>query len=226
MTDFVPVPLVWIRSIAGVLALAVVGVFFVGRCSAPDPAPLPAKVQAQLDRHRVATAVDTAEVNRLARDRAAAKTREQDAAVVRVELEEAAAVERHRADSLATIAAAAVTSADSSSWAWRSAYEARTFEVTTLRRALDSAKSETAHADVAGEKSDTISAVDLRRAARADSMITTLVDVATHGDQCRIAWVLHCPTRRQVFVGGVLAGAAGALIATGKIKIPIALPRF
>lgn len=225
MSDFVTIPATWVKVGAGAIAVAFIALFMLGRCSAaPDPAPLPPKAQRRLDLHRIATAVDTAEVNRLARDQAAAKARQRAAAVVRQELEDAARVEHRRADSLAAIASAVTKSADSSSWAWMAAYQARTFEVVTLQRALDSAKAETGHSDTAGATGDTIAAVDLRRAVRADSVITTVVDVATHPNQCRVFFdIIKCPTRKQAFVGGVLAGAALAAIATGKIKIPIAL---
>lgn len=211
------------RATLATIGAVIVGTFFLGRCSAPDPPALPPKVQARYDRDVVARAVDSAETARLAREKASERARELAAATVRKRLEDSASVEHRRADSLALVAAQVVESADSSSWAWRIAYQARTHEADDLRRSLDSAKAETKHADVQVEKADTIAAVDLRHAVRADSLVTLLVPLAQHQDQCKIAWVIRCPTRSQALVGGVVIGIAATAVATGKLKLPISI---
>lgn len=211
-------------AIAGVILLLILGTYWLR----PRSTPLPPKAQVQVDRDQIARAVDTAEVNRLAGEQALAKTRELAAGRARKTLEDSAAHEHHRADSLAAIAAQVQTSADSSAQAWRHAYESRTREADELRRSLDSAKAETQHADVQVAKADTTAAVDLRHAVRADSLTHTLIDVASQGDRCKVLWVINCPSRTESAVAGAVVGAATAALGyelvTGKIKVRIPFP--
>lgn len=214
----------FVISIVTVSIVAIAGTCWL----TPAPTPLPPpKVQAAVDRHAIATAVDTAEQHRLEREQLDERKHEAAIAAGRQRREDSAAVARHLADSLAQVASGAAPSApDPAAERWKAAYDARTLEAEQLRAERDSAKLElqSAHRQLA--QADSIAAVNLRHALRADSTVALLVANANDGDHCRIPGtfgLVHCPTRKQAFVGGVALGAAGVLLATGKIKIPIPL---
>src|SRR4051812_27082629 len=65
--DITIMPIAWIKAACFALAVIVVGVFSLGRWSAPAPAVLPAKVQASITRHTITSVVDTVTTNRLQR---------------------------------------------------------------------------------------------------------------------------------------------------------------
>lgn len=210
----------YVTAALAISAGAVLTVIFI---FGPEPAvPLPPKIQAQLERHQVATAVDTATTHRLERDTAAAGRRQRAAAALQATAEARAQAEKTRADSLDLVAAQALTARDSAI-AYHAALDASQRRGDQLEGALAQSGRQLFAAGERQAQTDSIADVWKAHAFRADSLVTTLVDVATHPAQCRIAWVLKCPSRGQAFVGGVVLGAVGYAIATGKIKIPAAL---
>lgn len=205
------------------LSVAILG-FFVGRCSASDPAPLPPKVAAAVERHVIESVVDTATTHRLERDTAAAGRRARAAADSEHQAQASAATEKARADSLEHVAALA-TSARDSAIAYHAALEASVARGNSLDGALALAGRQLFAAAQRQVETDSVATIWKTHAIRGDSVIAQLLPVAEERDKCRILW-LRCPTRTQVFVGGVLAGAGGYAIATGKIKIPIGVLKF
>jgi hypothetical protein len=164
------------RTVVTLIIVVAVTLFFAGRCSVP--APLPPKVQALVNRHSATSAVDTAATNRLEREKQAAHIRELAAADKQRTADSIAGVEHRRADSLATVAAAARTAQDSAA-AWRAAYEVRTIESDSLRQSLEHAGARLQAAAAQAAAGDSISSVWRTRALRADTVIAKLVDVAS-----------------------------------------------
>lgn len=222
MSEIVPVPLLWIRTIAFAFALIVVSVFFLGRCSANSDA-LPPAIQADVDRHGRTTAADSA--RRLELERENARLKAQRDAQIRIAraTDSAAMKQRRRADTLQAVALAALTEAEEAK-AWHAAHDARKLEADSAE-AASAAKDVVIEADSAMlATKDTIIAVEHRGRLQGDSIIAELLPLAQHRDQCSILFgIIKCPTRKQAFVGGVLAGVATYAIATGRIKIPLSL---
>ncbi len=194
-----------------------------GRCTAPAPKGLPKPVQAIVTRHTVASAVDTAIVNRLERDKAAARRRELAAAASRRAAEDSAAAAGRRADSLEARAKAAETAADSAA-VWQQAYYSRSGEAEDLRLALGDAKAETRAVKEQLTAADSSAGVWKGRALRADTVVAQLLPLAeAAGDRCRILWAFDCPSRKAAAVASVVATAGaiyvGKKVAKGEIKI-------
>jgi hypothetical protein len=196
-------------ALSVVIALGIYAVTHLAR----RPTPLPPKLAHQVERHEIATAVDTAEIHRLtlARDREEAARRRAESTAAR--MDSAAQLAHARADSFAAAAAVAQTVSDSAE-KWRAAYGARTAEADTLRRenqvlhaALDHARFQIAAVDSALARSQ-------GRAARADSVIAAAVTVVRASDPpCRFAYVFSCPSRTTVAaITAVLAATGGAVI--------------
>lgn len=194
-----------------------------GRCSAPAPARLPAKVQSIVTRHTLTSVVDTAAVNRLEREKDEAYRRERVAARARQVAEDSARARGVRADSLEVIARTALTATDSAA-AWETAYHVRTGEVADLQLALTESKAETqATLQRLGSAEGQV-AIWKTGKLRGDSVIAQLLPLAeTAGDRCRILWVVGCPSRKASAIAGFLAGAGavyvGRKVAKGEIKI-------
>lgn len=119
----------------------------------------------------------------------------------------AAAADRTIADSLTQLAARATTAADSAT-RYHAALDARTREADSLRVAVafsDSAWQSERDARIG--LGLLYGADTLRRVALEQLNVRLAHDVATAG-QCRILWVAACPSRKEVFIGGTLLGAA------------------
>jgi hypothetical protein len=208
MTDVALVPISWIRTAAAAAALAIAGVFFLGRYSAPAPKGLPAPVQAAVIRHEVESVRDTARERQLQAERDRSRQRELEAAAARRMSDSNAAANGKRADSLAAIARAAQTSADSAV-AWQSAYEIRTVEAHDLEASRDSAIAETREAKLQLAAADSIAVTWRTHALRGDSLIVQLVPIAQRaGEACRIARFIPCPSRKQTAIVAVVATIA------------------
>lgn len=206
---------------AFVLSLAVAAVVCAigGRCTAPDPAPLPAKTQARVTRHIVQSAIDSSETKRLLQELERAR-RQREAMRDTAEMVAKAGLQAHRrADTLQAFAIRAQTIADSAR-AWQAAYDARSREAELLRlenAQQDSALTLAAHERMVGDSLFIIMAV---HAARSDSLIGELLPLAQRRDHCSVLFgAIKCPTRKQVAVVGAIAGAAVAAVASGKIKV-------
>lgn len=192
-----------------------------GRCSAPDPAPLPPKIAAAVERHIIESALDTAATHRLERDTTSAGVRQRAAADAQQQAELTAKEQKARADSLERIAADATTARDSAI-AYHAALDASIARGNSLEGALMAAGRQLFAAGQHQAETDSIATIWKIHAVRADSVIAQLLPLAEQRDQCRILW-LKCPSRTQTFVVGGILGAAGVAIATGKVKLPIAL---
>jgi hypothetical protein len=217
MTDVALVPISWIRTVAAVFAIAIAGVFFLGRCSAPVRKGLPPAEQQLVERHEASSAVDTATVNRLEREKASARGRELAAARGRRAAEDSGRADRRRADSLEAVAKAAQTSADSAA-AWQQAYYQRTGEAEDLQLALADAKMETAEVRVQLAAADSQVEVWRGRALRADTVIARLLPLAeSAGDRCRILGPIRCPSRKQTAIAAVVATIA---VMSGRVRLP------
>lgn len=205
------------------LTIAAVVVVAVGLVWFSTPAPtLPPKVQAAVDRHVQASAVDTSVVHRLERDTAAIAKVQRIAASEQRHLEAVATTEKNRADSLAGVAAAAETARDSA-MAYHAALDASRARGDTLQKALGQATTELQASAAHVAVSDSIAAVWKRHAFRGDTVISQLLPLALHRDSCRILWVLGCPSRKQSAVAGTVAGVLAAAVAGGKIQLPVRL---
>lgn len=193
-----------------VLSIAITAIVFGigGRCTAPAPRGLPAPVARAVERHAAASAVDTANINRLEREKAAAKQRELAASRARQAAEDSAAVQSRRADSLEAVARAATTAADSAD-AWRTAYYVRTGEAEDLQIALAESKGETRGVQLQLAAAEAQAASWKAGKLRGDTVIAQLLPLAeTAGDRCRILHVLQCPPRKAVLAAGFVAGVA------------------
>lgn len=178
MNEIALVPIAWIRTAAAafaVLAFALALAIF-ARCAPAGPT-LPPAVQVAMTAHEVASAVDTATVNRLEREKAAAKQRELAAARARQVAEDSARARGHRADSLEAVARSAATAADSAT-AWERAYYVRAGEVEDLQLALTDSKEETSLVRMQLASADSIAATWRVRAFRADTVIAKLAAVS------------------------------------------------
>jgi hypothetical protein len=208
MNDVALVPVSWIRTIAFAAALAIAGVFFLGRCTAPAARPLPARVAARIVEHQVRTVIDSARVQQL--EATIARLRDTASRVA-----EAGLAAHRRADELQAAAIAAMTLADS----------ARLWRMTALerQREADSAWRVVALRDAEIMQTDSILDVETARADRADALLAEVVPLATGDDGCRILWVFGCPSRKAVAIGSAIAGAGavyvGRKIVRGEIRI-------
>lgn len=177
---------------------------------------LPEPLAEQVQQHEVRSAVDTATTNRLERDAAAARFAAQVASLRADALERTRQQLQRTADSLAAIAVAATSAADSAP-RFATALEARTEERDSLAT-LVRVKSIQLHLEIArGDSLARANAIHVVRAARADSVIAAAVSVVRASDPpCRVARIAACPTRTQTAIGGMLAGV-GLMVAAGRL---------
>lgn len=192
--------------VAGVLLFAGLTVIGLALSGHQASTPLPAPLAAAIERHAIASAVDTAEIARLRRVAANAEQLQQRERARAARADTAAALEHLRADSLARVAMAATSAADSAA-AWQSAYDVRTREADSLQRAGDAKDRAIALGIQRSDSLGTALSRSEHRAARADSVLAATVKIAVAGDRCRLVHLLPCPTRAQAFVGGVAGGA-------------------
>lgn len=204
-----------------VAAVVIVGTFALCR---PKPTPLPPDIRYSVDSekatrpafdssHKATTGAVTNVVTKIVRDEAAI-------AKIRAEADR----ERARADSMAREAARAKT-ADDSAERWRLAYESSSRDAAGLRIAVDSLTHDLSAArDTLVRTKIQFDADSARIAAavhREDRMVTT---IERSDPPCRIAHVFGCPSRKVVFVGGAMLGAAGMYAATHRSQIAGLLP--
>jgi hypothetical protein len=213
------IALLWLRAhwrTVAIAGAAIVLALFI-RCR-PDPAPLPPALERQVERHALATAVDTAEIHRL---KVVADTlKQQSAAAARraAQSERTAVAEHRRADSLAAAAAAASSARDSATL-YHAALDVRTTEVQQLQAALVEKDTSIAKATRRGDSLEVALGRSERRAARADTVLASAVDVVRHSDPpCRVLYVFGCPSRTAVAVTAGVLGAAAAVAATIYVK--------
>lgn len=209
----------------GAVAIAIV----FGVCHRPDhPAPIPQSLATQLEQHAIATAVDTAELHRLARVAAVATAAKDSAVRAARRADVAAAVQHRRADSLAAIATAAdliaqqsPTQPDSTGIKWHNAYDARTLEADSLRAAGAEKDAALQALAVARAVTDSARARAEMRAARADAVIASAVAVVRASDPpCRVAHFFGCPSRTASLIGGGLLGAAAVVASHALLHVP------
>lgn len=111
-----------------------------------------------------------------------------------------------QADSLGAVADS--LAADTSATRWEAAYQARTAQVMHLTAALNakSAEADTLASTLSLARSNLV-------AAQADiDSLTLRLDQSLDRKECRVAWVLACPSRTTSFVVGVALG--GLTVAT------------
>lgn len=172
---------------------------------APDPAPLPPKLEQALDRHAAQTAVDTLEIRRLERAAAAAAAAARADSIARVRYRRAADLQQQRADSLAAIAAASASAQDSARH-YAAAYHHRTLEAEELRGALARAESETAHQRRRGDSLQVALDTAMRVATRANQLLAEAVaEIQRRNPPCRVIGPVPCPSRKVVAVATVVA---------------------
>lgn len=186
-----------------------------GRCTAPDPAPLPAKTQARLERHTIETRVDSVEIRRLLRERDRAEAEVQEQLSISVQAGAAAMWSKKTADSLRAIAEIA-TSATDSARAWHAAYDARTLEADSLESANAQLNAAITTSQREAAVIDSISHVWAGHAARSDTLILELLPLAQRGDRCRILGLVKCPSRKQTAIAAAVATIA---VMSGRIRI-------
>jgi hypothetical protein len=213
------------RSFALSLAVTAVVCGAAGYCTRPDPAPLPAKTQARVTRHAIQSAADSNEIKRLAgeRDRAAEALAAQIAITKQTEV--VAQQYQRAADTLQKVAIVALTAADSAR-AWHAAYDARTHEAEQLRLENTQKDSSLAIARLQATVADSASLIWAGHAARSDTLIAELLPLAQQRDRCKILWVVNCPSRKAVAIGGAVLGAAAVVVGEKALKggIRIRLP--
>lgn len=211
MNDVALVPISWIRTVALAFALAIVGVFFLGRYTAPTPKPMPAKVQARLVEHKVQTVIDSQRVKQLEGevDRLEKKV---DRQTVRAARADSDAVDQWRiADSLKQIAIREPTK-------WEEVANAALRSAAAALEASQRKDSIIAVRDTQLVRKDEIISTTKARADRADARIAELVPLASGDDGCRILWVFGCPSRKETAVIAAVA-TTGAILVGKKIKI-------
>lgn len=208
--DVTIMPIAWIKGACFALAVIVVGVFMLGRCSMPDIG-LPPAVQTAVIRHEVKTVEDTAKVHRLERAAAAAKAREQAAKIIAARAESVAHQLQQTADSLVMAAAVARSAADSAEQ-YRLAELVRHRQADSLASALLLSRVATAEADQRADSLELAKSIETERADRADQVIAALRPIA-EGKTCRVLRVISCPSRTQVAVVAALAGATAVIAA-------------
>jgi hypothetical protein len=202
---------------ATIITIAVVAAAVLIEAQWPAKAGLPPKIQEAVVRHEVLTVIDTATVNHLQRERDASQRREVAATAGRRRSDSTAAAQRVRADSLEAVARASTSATDSAA-AWQQAYETKKGETSALEVSRDSARAEAREATVQLAAADSIAATWKTHALRGDSLIVRLVPLAERaGTQCRIARVLHCPSRKQTAIVAVMATIA---VRSGWVKLP------
>lgn len=188
--------------LALVAALALLGVILFAR---PDP----------ILRPHTQAAVDSLRVSRPAFDSArAALVRAETVYVERVRtIVTTASVDRARADasaivadSLATLAARALSALDSAAL-WLGAYTERTAEARQLRAEADTLRGALAVLDSARLVADVRATVEGERRQRTEAVLdSVLVDVG-HAGRCRVLRFVPCPTRKQAAGVGAVLGA-------------------
>lgn len=213
------------KSIVVSLVATAILFSFIGRLTAPEPPALPPKVAVAVQHDVVASAVDSVEIKRQKQEATQLEAAQRVEAIARRRADSTAAVEKHRADSLADVAAKAETARDSAI-AWQSAYLARSAEADSLEAAQVHSAAELALATKREATKDSTIEILTSATKRKDALIAQLLPLASQSDRCRILWVAKCPTRTQVFVGGAIIGAAGTLVATGKLKLPAISLKF
>lgn len=219
MSDVALIPIVWIRTVAFAAALIIVGVFCLGRCSKPTPPGLPTKVQAHLVEHEIRTIIDSQRVQALEATVAQLQAKAHDEKEMREGTQAFAQRERDRGDSLEAAARIATTAADSAE-AWHRAHDARKREADSLRVAGHLADSIITQQSGQLVAKDAIISVEKARAARADSSIAELLPLAMRaGDECKILWVLNCPSRKVVAATAAAVTAGGIYVAKKGIRI-------
>lgn len=192
-----------------VLSMATVAVVFTvaGRCTAPDPAPLPAKVQARIVEHRVQTVIDSTEIRRLRRERDQAQLELQEQLSISVRAEVSARRSRITADSLRKAVDTATSAADSSR-AWHAAYDARALEADSLRSANAGLHVSLVTSQREATVADSIAQRWAGHAARSDTLIAVLLPLAERRNDCRILGLVKCPSRKQTAIAAVVATIA------------------
>lgn len=191
------------RSFVVSIAVTAVVCAIGGRCTAPDPAPLPAKTQARVTRHEIQSVIDSAETRRLTLERDRAR-RQVAAMRDTAEMVAKAGLEAHRrADELQALAIASLTAADSAH-AWQAAHDARKEEADSLRAVgvrKDTALTIAMHGWAVTDSALTIKTGQVWRS---DSLIAELLPLAQRRDQCRILGLLKCPSRKETAVVAVV----------------------
>lgn len=215
MSDIALVPISWIRTVAFAAALALVGVFFFGRCSTPVPPAMRDEARIQ---YRVQIVVDSTRVQQLAAEnlrlaRVAAsqigRARKSDSI---------AADAREAADSIATAAYRAVKT-DAKAQLWEEAAHTYRQSADAATMASKTKDSTLAVRDSQIIRKDSVISTEQARRARAEHRVAELEPLATGDAGCRILWLLHCPSRKTALIGGALVGAGAAAIASGKLRI-------
>jgi hypothetical protein len=203
--------------VAGVVIL--IGLAVVLHRPAPDPAPIPPTLAAAVERHAIASAVDTSVVHQLhvAAESLRASQRRDSA---RAEsFEQIAQAEQKRADSLEAAAATAKTAADSAT-TYHAALDERTAEVRTLEAASGVKDSEITKANARADSLEKAGARESARAARADSVMrSAIAEVQRREPPCRVLF-FSCPSRTTSAFAGAVVGAVGDRVATIALSHP------
>ena len=178
----------WSTIATGVLVCAIVANLVWPR---PHPPGLPEPVAEQLERHSLATAADTVNIDRLERVAADAERNER--------------VEKTRARSPTPDLSRLLPESEP-----RLEIELSNGALAAngLRaRWLDSAL---VLADLRASTLDSALTISQTRASRADSVLKVVVEVANSRDPpCRLLWILRCPSRIHVMLGTALGTAIG-----------------
>lgn len=195
------VSFLWI-VIAALGALALLATF------RRPPAPLiPPETRALIDSLRATKQRDASTIDSLRSSSAKAQARGQGAIETARGVVTRSTVDRYLADSLA-VQALKTDSTAKQAELYRLAYQARSREADSLRRAF--ALADSAH------RSDSLAIALLKgaavvsdaRAVKLEQLNAQLEDVAKKAERgCRVLW-MRCPSRTEAAIGGVVVGAA------------------
>ena len=206
------IALVWKYAKEYELPLGILGgllvIAFFGFCHAKQ-GTVPQKEQSSLDSAKITKPIYLAARDTLVRTETTYVTKTvHDTAAARV-LYVAAGTAQARADSLQTLAQAA----DSNASLWHGVADARTQEASALHGVVDTLAEALTNEKAARVSADSRSKIDSARAAALDNLSQRLAADVKKASECRVLFVIGCPSRKASFVAGAVASVGvGAVL--------------